>query len=189
MTSNTKATLTSRLICAKMNYCVQNLNINYINYNPDKNEFKINEMANILNDPLIYNVNRKMCGLINIYNHNIQTMYIFIKYVWDNIFDNIITYCGSNTLLLKIGTYNYFVSEWKYGPILPFHPLEYLLLGKTFYRSNEYIIKKFDEYDRLSIFRIWYLIILIEDELMNMDIMKIILHKMFFDPIIPYGRI
>ena len=62
--------------------------------------------------------------------------------------------------------------------------ITFLLAKRLEITDNKYyVISIFNKYDEKILFRIWFLIKLIEDNLMNQDIMHVILDKVFFDQI------
>lgn len=142
--------LTRRLICAKINY--------FSKETYDKNNL-ITRDNNI--DAVKY---------IDMIQQN-------SVYVWDNIFD-INCFISDGFLFFNINDkYKFYISNsWYMGEFIE------ILLGKNEIIAGykDFVSTIFDKYDGLILFRIGFLIKLVEDNLLNRDTMHIILHKVFF---------
>lgn len=144
---------TCRLICAKINYFTHS----YVYYDMDNNKFIIKDTGS----EIIY--------------YNCKMLEKFILYVWDNIFD---VQCDIYKRFLwitinsrmKIKIYSYYGMATLLKFILGYGP-----------NSNmNYIVSVMDNNDKKILYRIWLLVILVDDNILNKDIMRIILDKLFF---------
>ena len=150
----TSGILTYRLICAKINYFMKK---SWVHYNKD--------------NLIIWGTNdsdSQKCI-------NLDTTQKFFLYVWDNVV----------TIQPSIpGKYNFRINN-NYSVTFSRCPsIIYcikILLGKIGISSYEVFVNNiFDEYDKQILFRIFFLINLVEDNLLNKDTMYVILDKVFF---------
>ena len=148
--------LTYRLLCAKINYFMGETCVYCDTHNL------------IINDTGAIQSKEKV---------DLVMLQKIILYVWDNII--VFDYFNFNTFLdFSINGHNNFFSGCcciKYYIIF--------LLGKRKINADleNYIIS--NKYDEVILFRIWFLINLVDDNLINKDIMHVILDKVFFDQI------
>ena len=149
---------TYRLLCAKINYFMRQPCVYCDTYNL------------IINDTGIIQSLKKI---------DLEMLQKIILYVWNNIivFDYLQRHIFLN-FSINGHEYNFSATcDTKYYIIF--------LLGKNVMNTivSNYINNIFNKYDEIILFRIWFLINLVDDNLMNKDIMHVILDKVFFDQI------
>ena len=149
---------TYRLLCARINYFMGQMCV----YCDTGNL--------IINDTGIIQSLKKI---------DLEMLQKIILYVWDNIIVFDYLQCHN---FLNFGINGH---EYNFSGICDSKYYIIFLLGKNVMNTivSNYINNIFNKYDEIILFRIWFLINLTEDNLMNQDIMHVILDKVFFDQI------